>query len=74
MTDPVAAQKTGAAGEFYVHFWGVRGSISCSSPDVMKYGGNTDSLEIRCGERLLMFDAGSGIRYLGHLLHSADPG
>ncbi len=73
MTDPAAAGKTVAAGDFFVHFWGVRGSIACSSPNVMKYGGNTASLEIRCGNRLLIFDAGSGIRYLGHALNNAHP-
>lgn len=51
--------------EFQVRFWGVRGSIACSSRDVLKYGGNTSSLEVRCGRRLLLLDAGTGIRYLG---------
>lgn len=51
--------------EFSVRFWGVRGSIACSSMDVIRYGGNTSSLEIRAGARQLLFDAGSGIRYLG---------
>jgi len=55
-----------AAGEcFYVRFWGVRGSIACSGHETAKYGGNTASLEVCCGEHLLMFDAGTGIRYLG---------
>jgi phosphoribosyl 1,2-cyclic phosphodiesterase len=34
----------------------------------VRYGGNTSCLEIRCGERLLIFDAGSGFRYLGNKL------
>jgi phosphoribosyl 1,2-cyclic phosphodiesterase len=53
---------------FSVRFWGVRGSIACSGPSTARYGGNTSSLEVRCGERLLLFDAGTGIRYLGRTL------
>ena len=50
---------------FSVRFWGVRGSIACSGPRTARYGGNTSSLEVRCGERVILFDAGTGIRYLG---------
>src|SRR3977135_4306969 len=53
---------------FTVRFWGVRGSIACSGPRTARYGGNTSSLEVRCGERILLFDAGTGIRYLGKSL------
>jgi phosphoribosyl 1,2-cyclic phosphodiesterase len=56
-----------AAG-FSVRFWGVRGSIACSGPRTARYGGNTSSLEVRCGERMLLFDAGTGLRYLGNSL------
>ena len=56
---------------FSVRFWGVRGSIACSGPGTVRYGGNTSSLEVRCGERLLLFDAGTGIRYLGKALEGA---
>ncbi len=53
---------------FSVKFWGVRGSIACSGPRTARYGGNTSSLEVRCGERMLLFDAGTGLRYLGNEL------
>jgi phosphoribosyl 1,2-cyclic phosphodiesterase len=53
---------------FTVRFWGVRGSIACSGPRTARYGGNTSSIEVRCGERMLMFDAGTGLRYLGNSL------
>jgi phosphoribosyl 1,2-cyclic phosphodiesterase len=53
---------------FTVRFWGVRGSIACPGPRTARYGGNTSSLEVRCGEELLLFDAGTGIRYLGRAL------
>lgn len=50
---------------FFVRFWGTRGSIACPDPQYQRYGGNTSCLEVRCGERLLVFDAGTGIRSLG---------
>ena len=58
----------GGKAPFSVRFWGVRGSIACSGPRTARYGGNTSSLEVRCGERMLLFDAGTGIRYLGRAL------
>jgi phosphoribosyl 1,2-cyclic phosphodiesterase len=51
-----------------VRFWGVRGSIACPGPRTARYGGNTSSLEVRCGDELLLFDAGTGMRYLGKTL------
>lgn len=60
---------TGAVStEFHVRFWGVRGSIATSDDQTRRYGGNTSCLEIRCGGRLIIFDAGTGIRYLGNEL------
>lgn len=50
---------------FDVSFWGVRGSIACPGPDTARYGGNTPCVEMRCGDRVLVFDAGTGIRMLG---------
>jgi len=61
----------GDKAPFSVRFWGVRGSIACSGPRTARYGGNTSSLEVRCGEQLLLFDAGTGIRYLGKTLEGA---
>lgn len=57
--------------DFFVRFWGVRGSISTSDSGTCRYGGNTSCLEIRCGEHLLIFDAGTGVRYLGNELCKA---
>ena len=51
-----------------VRFWGVRGSIPCPGPDAVGYGGNTSCVEIRCGDQLLVFDAGTGLRPLGNAL------
>ncbi len=63
----------GASGEFSVRFWGVRGSIPCPGPGTMRYGGNTACLEVRCGEKLLIFDAGTGLRPLGAHLDQYGP-
>jgi phosphoribosyl 1,2-cyclic phosphodiesterase len=54
-----------------IRFWGVRGSIPCPGPDTVRYGGNTPCVEIRCGNQVLIFDAGTGIRPLGHTLIDA---
>ena len=62
-----------ADGEFAVRFWGVRGSIATPGPATARYGGNTSSLEVRCGGRLLLLDAGTGLRALGGALLGAGP-
>ncbi len=59
--------------DFFVRFWGTRGSISCPGKSHLRYGGNTSCLEIRCGEKLLIFDAGTGLRPLGQALMSNPP-
>ena len=48
--------------DFFVRFWGVRGSIPCPGDDVVHYGGNTSCLEIRCGPHVLILDGGTGLR------------
>ncbi len=55
-----------------IRFWGVRGSIPCPGPQTVRYGGNTPCLELRFGDRLIIIDAGSGIRELGNFLLGAD--
>ena len=54
--------------EFSVTFWGVRGSIACPGPETVRYGGNTSCLEVKCGDRRMIFDAGTGLRKLGGVL------
>lgn len=49
-----------------VRFRGVRGSIPSPGRETARYGGNTSSVELRCDGRLLILDAGSGIRSLGN--------
>lgn len=55
-------------GDFFVRFWGVRGSIACPGAAWAGYGGNTSCLEIRCDSELLIFDGGTGLRQLGENL------
>lgn len=57
-----------AGKEFFVRFWGVRGSLPSPGPDTVEFGGNTPCIEIRCDGRVLVFDAGSGIHPLGNQL------
>ncbi len=66
-----ATPDTTARAEFLVRFWGVRGSIPTSDAGTRRYGGNTSCLEIQCGERVMIFDAGTGIRYLGNAMCNA---
>lgn len=57
-----------------VRFWGVRGSIPSPGPKTQKYGGNTACIELRVGDddRLVIIDAGSGIRTLGNFIMGND--
>lgn len=57
-----------------VKFWGVRGSIPCPGPNTQKYGGNGACIELRVGkkQRIVIIDAGSGIRELGNYLMKND--
>jgi phosphoribosyl 1,2-cyclic phosphodiesterase len=57
-----------------IGFWGVRGSIPCPGPGTAKYGGNTPCIELRFGDtdRLIVIDAGSGIRELGNFILTHD--
>jgi phosphoribosyl 1,2-cyclic phosphodiesterase len=50
---------------FQVRFWGVRGSIATPGPATAGVGGNTSCVEVRCGDELLVLDAGTGLRGLG---------
>ena len=54
--------------ELVVRFWGTRGGIACPGPSTIKYGGNTACVEVRCGDRTVIFDGGTGIRPLGEVL------
>lgn len=50
--------------DFWVRFWGVRGTIPCADPLMIRYGGNTACVEVNCAGRTVIFDLGSGAPYL----------
>ena len=52
--------------------WGCRGSLATPGGRTVKYGGDTTSVEVRpASGRLVILDAGTGIRSLGGSLHEA---
>lgn len=51
-----------------IKFWGVRGSTPTPQSENMRYGGNTSCVEVRLGDRIYIFDCGTGFRVLGHQL------
>src|SRR5439155_24034036 len=54
--------------------WGCRGSLAAPGPETIRYGGNTSCVEIRpSDERLIVIDAGTGIRNLGVALGKDRP-
>ncbi len=53
-------------------FWGVRGTLPVSRRDSARYGGNTSCVSLAFPDgRLLVFDAGTGIKALGDALTAA---
>ena len=51
-----------------VKFWGTRGSVPTPGADTRLFGGNTACCSVRCGETIVILDAGTGIRELGQAL------
>ncbi len=58
---------------FCFQFFGVRGSIPTPGQDTVRHGGNTACVALFVGPRLLIFDAGSGLRGLGEFLKNTAP-
>jgi phosphoribosyl 1,2-cyclic phosphodiesterase len=49
-----------------VTFHGVRGSTPCHAPELVRYGGNTSCVSLDVpGQRPIVFDLGTGLRYFG---------
>jgi len=55
-------------GQFWIRFWGVRGSIPVPGLATSEYGGNTACAEVQIGQTKIIIDSGSGIRQLGFTL------
>ncbi len=52
-----------------LRFWGVRGSLPTPRPGQLGFGGNTACVEVRLpDDEVIVLDAGTGIRELGHRL------
>lgn len=63
---------------YNVEFWGTRGSIPTPGPNTTRYGGNTPCVAVERsdadGTRLVILDAGTGIRLLGQELVARENG
>lgn len=73
LTDNETTLVTNPVAEFVVQFWGVRGLIPTPSSGTSRYGGNTVCVEIRVGNKRLVFDGGTGLRLLGRNLEQLKP-
>ena len=51
--------------DFQIKFRGTRGSYPTAKVNFLKFGGNTACVEVRCGEQLIILDAGTGIIDVG---------
>lgn len=62
-----------SSGPLQVRFWGTRGSTPISGKAFSEFGGHTPCVEIRCGDRLFIVDAGTGLSVLGETHGDALP-
>ncbi len=51
--------------DFIVKFRGTRGSYPVAKASHLKFGGNTACVEVKCGDQLIILDAGTGIVDIG---------
>lgn len=49
-------------------FWGVRGSVPVSGHELLRFGGNTACVSVQANGRVLLIDAGTGIRAAGEMI------
>lgn len=59
--------------DFWLKFWGVRGSIPCPGEATARYGGNTSCIEVHCDGYNFIFDMGTGLKALGDSLPPDGP-
>jgi phosphoribosyl 1,2-cyclic phosphodiesterase len=53
---------------FDIKIWGARGSMATFGPEYIKYSSNTSCISVEIDDRVLIFDAGTGIINLGNYL------
>jgi phosphoribosyl 1,2-cyclic phosphodiesterase len=58
-------RRVASSEALQVRFWGTRGSTCASGPQFVEFGSHTPCVEVRCGERLFILDAGTGLSALG---------
>ncbi|MGF1498730.1 MAG: MBL fold metallo-hydrolase [Elainellaceae cyanobacterium] len=63
-----AQRQNDGHNQFFVKFWGVRGSIPTPGINTVRYGGNTACVEVIAGSKRLIFDGGTGLCTLGKSL------
>ncbi|MBO0904330.1 MBL fold metallo-hydrolase [Jiella sonneratiae] len=56
---------------FSATVWGARGSIPAPAAANTRFGSDTSCIELRCGERVIFLDAGTGIVPAGRRLYEA---
>jgi phosphoribosyl 1,2-cyclic phosphodiesterase len=72
--ESIAWPAIGGSGGARVTFHGVRGSTPCHGDEIRRYGGNTSCVSLVVpGEDPLVFDLGTGLRYLGQSGVCNDP-
>jgi len=57
---------------FQLTIWGARGSIPAPAAANTRFGSDTSCIEVRCGDRVLVLDAGTGIVGCGRKLCCED--
>lgn len=65
LLEKVKALLGSRADTLWVKFWGTRGSIPTPGQATARYGGNTSCVEVRAGDKIVLFDCGSGAREMG---------
>ncbi|MBM6593843.1 MBL fold metallo-hydrolase [Microvirga pudoricolor] len=58
-------RRAASSDGLQICFWGTRGSTPVSGAAFCEFGGHTPCVEVRCGERLFIVDAGTGLSSLG---------
>ncbi|MCB1414886.1 MAG: hypothetical protein KDJ64_00575, partial [Nitratireductor sp.] len=65
LTVYMQSTHSGETGGLSVTFWGTRGTRMVTGDPFMRYGRKTICAEVRCGNRVIVLDAGSGLVPLG---------
>jgi phosphoribosyl 1,2-cyclic phosphodiesterase len=69
----MAGENESSSKGLSIKFWGVRGSIPACGPRFDAFGGNTPCVEVRCGDRLVVVDGGTGLVAFGTELAASAP-